>query len=585
MSGSSHEAEGMRPPRVPPAFSVGAARWAPWLVALLTLLAILPALDGAGETAGTVDAPGLTLDEIFNIQTGVYLWRSALLEGVSLFTPEGAERVFGQIEYNPDHPPLGRLVIGAYHDLVSSSVQWHAPAPIYSLTSARTASALMFAVTIGVVGGFARRWYGGLAGVVAALSLALTPRAFGHAHLASLETAMGLTFCWTVLIVADRWSRCSSGGDAERSGIPWSAVLLGGVFFGLALLTKIQAVLLPIPIGLWCLWQWRVRAVPMMLVFGLIGGVTFFLGWPWLWLDPVEHLREYFGSKAQRPTLYCYYLGERFADVDVPWHYPFVMFLVTLPIGWLVLGALGAWPGRAETSGGAASRWEPRATLLAGVMLFVLAFFALPGITVYDGERLFLVVFPLWSVLVGRGAGRWIGSPPTDRVMSWKGRRAVTGAVGLMLLVGGAESVGGLVRLHPCHLSYYNGLVGGLGGADRLGLEPTYWRDSFTRSFLDEVAAAVPPGSTLYVAPVLHPANRLDLALLSPIVRHHGLPLDAYDDQDATKVGVMRYVLVFRRHADPWAALEPAPEGGELLAEVRRAGVQLAALYDLRPDR
>lgn len=90
---------------------------------------------------------------------------------------------------------------------------------------------------------------------------------------------------------------------------------------------------------------------------------------------------------------------------------------------------------------------------------------------------------------------------------------------------------------------------------------------------------AVPPGSTLYIAPVLHPANRIDLLLLSPILRERRLSLDAYDDQDPAK-GHMRYVLVFRRRADVWPALEPVPRGARLLAEVVRDGVQLAALYE-----
>ena len=109
-------------------------------------------------------------------------------------------------------------------------------------------------------------------------------------------------------------------------------------------------------------------------------------------------------------------------------------------------------------------------------------------------------------------------------------------------------------------------------------------RDSVTRELLTELAAAVPEGATVYVAPVLHPANLIDLPLLSPILQQHRLRLDSYDDRDPLKAG-MRYVLVIRRHADPWDSLEPAPAGAQLLAEVRREGVQLAAVYDLKPDR
>jgi hypothetical protein len=569
MSGSINEAEGTQ--GVPSAFFVWLGRLGPWLVAALALVAVVATLDGVGETAGRFDGPGLTLDEIFNIQTGVYLWQSLVLEGPGFFTPAGAERVFGQPVANPDHPPLGRLVIGMTHDLVQPRVAGEQPAVVYSTVSARCGSALLFALTIGLVGTYARRWYGAWVGVVAALSLAVMPRVFGHAHLAALETAMGFCFAWTVLYVGDRWDARGFpklAASATGAATPrWGTVIVAGVLFGLALLTKIQAVLLPIPIGAWCLWRFGWRAVPVMLVFGVIGLAVFFMGWPWLWLDPVANLREYFASKAERPTLYCYYLGERYADVDVPWHYPVVMFLTTVPLGFLALAAWGLIRRSRLPENGGAVLVDSHAVLVACVISFVLAFFALPGITVYDGERLFLVVFPLLAVLIGKGVTlgkRWT-------------------VVGLLLL-GLAESVWAASTLQPCPLSYYNWLVGGLGGANRLGFEPTYWRDSFSRSFLDEVAAAVPAGSTLYVAPVLHPANRIDLPLLSPILQQHRLSCDSYDDKDPAKSD-MRYVLVFRRHADPWSSLEPAPAKGKLLAEVRRDGVQLAALYDLGENR
>ena len=42
-------------------------------------------------------------------------------------------------------------------------------------------------------------------------------------------------------------------------------------------------------------------------------------------------------------------------------------------------------------------------------------------------------------------------------------------------------------RAHPHELSYYNGLVGGLPGAQRLGFEPTYWYDAVTPGVLNEL--------------------------------------------------------------------------------------------------
>lgn len=576
MSGSINEADRTQRHGVRSAFFHALG---PLLIAFSAWLATVLTLDGVGERPALPPGPGLTLDEVFNLETGVYLWRSLLAEGSEIISPPGVRRVFGNPLYNPDHPPLGRLWIGAAHDLTLAIAPPSRPAGGYSLAAARTAPASAFALTILLVGFTASRWHGRVAGWTAAAALALMPRPFGHAHLAALETFIGLAFTATVLFVASWWGRAWPSPPSEPLPPPpqsgrrlWLAVLAAGVLFGLALLTKIQAVLLPIPIGLWCLWRHGWRSIPIMLLFGGCGLAVFFAGWPWLWLDPLDHVLEYLGRAAERPILYCYYLGERYADRQVPWHYPAVMFLTTVPAGMLLLGILGSLferlPDRLRRIP------DPRSALLHVTVLFVLLFFALPGITVYDGARLFLVVFPLWAVLVGKGGQRlW------DRIAAGGIRGAAPVALTALL----ASHAVGMVRLHPCQLSYYNLLVGGLAGANRLGFETTYWRDSVTRDLLHAAAERVPPGSTLYLAPVLHPANNLDLALLSPILRKRNLDVDSYDDKDPAKRD-MRYVVVYRRHADPWASLEPSPAGGVLLAEVRRSGVQLAALYDLHGD-
>ena len=113
-----------------------------------------------------------------------------------------------------------------------------------------------------------------------------------------------------------------------------------------------------------------------------------------------------------------WYLGQRYADQDVPWHYPSVMFLVTVPAGLLVLGALGLFAHDREDK---TAFIAPREALLLVSMLFPLFVFSWPGIAVYDGARLFLSVFGLWACLWERGlrsyscglndAGR--GTPPS----------------------------------------------------------------------------------------------------------------------------------------------------------------------------
>ena len=498
---------------VEPAASPQRAFVGPLLVAFVALLSVVLTLDGAGDYPSLCEGPGITLDESFNVQMGVYQWNALCEYHIALLHPDSVREVFGPgSNYNPDHPPLGRVWLGVWHDLT----KWMFPPadhPSPFVTDcARVGSATAFALTVFLIGLFATKWYGRTAGIVAAVSLVLMPRVFAHAHLASLETCMNLTYSAAILAVAHWWPL---GFNRKRRG--WIIPALTGVLFGLALLTKMQAIVIPPVVGLWAIWNWRVRAIKPLVLFGLVGVAVFFVGWPWLWLDPLHNFREYFARTTSRAVLNCYYLGQVWHDKDVPWHYPFVMFAVTVPVGLHALGLCGVL--------GSGRAWrQPREQLLLAAVLFPLVLFAIPGVAVYDGERLFLISFPIWAVLIGRGAeiaagflkqktesGQW-------RMLGSHRARVATVTLGLL-----TQSVG-MIVMHPCQLSYYNLLVGGLNGADRLGFERTYWGDSVTRSVLDLIPET-PENHFVDVMPVLHQFQLDDLMQQSPILRRKRIRL------------------------------------------------------------
>jgi hypothetical protein len=511
------------------------------------------------------EGPGITLDESFNVETGVYLVRSFEAFGLASLHPDSVREIWGAPEYNPDHPPLARLALGLSHD-------WNQGGGELLDAAARPASAFAFALTVLIASLFAGRWFGPVSAAVAGLSLILMPRQFGHAHLASLETFIGLTYALCILWVADRWF----GPTLEESppqAPRWRAGLAAGLLFGLALLTKIQAVFLAPAVVLWALWRFRARALPSLVVFGVVGFLVLFAGWPWLWLSPIEHLREYFARTTERQTLYCFYWGERWADRDVPWHYPWVLFGVTVPIGLHLLGALGVggWsqaPGTRQTLEPCGLK-DPRLQLVLLGMAIPLIVFSIPGIRVYDGERLFGVVYPLWAVVIARGAGiAW-------HVLRRRLHRQGAALVAALFL---GTQAWGLWQYHPCELSFYNLAVGGLRCADKLGFERTYWADSLTDSFQREIVKKIPHSAVIDVAPVLHPFYLDHLLQQSPILQEAGITLRPYDDKQP---GGSPIVLLFHRKADPWESLLRPPRGTEKLAEFKRDGVALASLYRL----
>lgn len=520
----------------------------PSAVAFVALMAVVLTLDAAGDYPKLFEGPGITLDESFNVQMGVYQWQALREYHIALLHPDSVREVFGSgSNYNPDHPPLGRVWLGFWHDLV----EWlfppadHPPneAGIRFVTDcARVGSATAFALTVFLVGLFATKWYGRAAGIVASVSLVLMPRVFAHAHLASLETFMNLTYSATILAVAHWWQVRSSGFSRAEAQPPEGGTtnvsvltaVLTGILFGFALLTKMQAILIPPVVGIWALWHWRARAVKPLAIFGLVGLVVFFVGWPWLWLDPAKHFHEYFARTTNRAVLNCYYLGRVWADKDVPWHYPFVMFAVTVPVGLHALGLLGVFGGRTRSASeglstpGPRSRFgfvcEPREQLLVVATLLPLALFALPGVAVYDGERLFLVSYPIWAVLIGRGAGvalEHLRQKAESRQWRWVASHRARITVATLFLL--AQSIGVIV-MHPCQLSYYNLLVGGLYGADRLGFERTYWGDSITRSLLTSMTPR-DGRRNVVVTPTLHQFQLDELWQQSPILRNMKIQL------------------------------------------------------------
>ncbi len=549
----------------------------PALIALLAGLAVVLTIDPADcFPRASFEGPGITMDESFNVQMGVYLARAVTELNLALLHPDTLAEVFGVEGYNPDHPPLGRLWLGAFH-LLAVTLSPPDVEPPFVTVCARTGSAAAFALTVFVVGLFTGRHWGRAAGAIAALSVMLMPRLFGHAHLASLETVLNLVWCLAVLGAAHRgigFQPVESGSKHDRQDAyptkddrleayptpSWRTAIGTGVLLGFVALTKIQFVLLPPLFAVWAVWHWRSRAVVPFAVWGATGAATFFIGWPWLWLQFPDNLLSFLGRSTQRVVLHCFYFGESVVDRDVSWHYPLVMLLVTVPVGILALGVIGLASQRRVL------RSDAKLTLVCGAIVAPLLLFSL-NVAVYDGERLFLMSFPLWAALAGIGGQRvceWL----TMKSRRWK-------LVAGMLL---ASQAMGVVTYSPYWLSYYNGLVGGLSGAAALGFEVDYWGESLSRSFWRDLEQQVPPGSRIAVAPIMHQFYVGELSRQCPIVRRNRWQLEAYDPK-ATRPD---FLVTFERRADVPSTTELDSARWQPVFSTRRQGVPLATLWTER---
>lgn len=524
----------------------------PLIVALVAFFAVIFTLDPDESCDYSTSGPGITIDESFNVQMGVYLSESAKSYGLGLLDPETQREIFER--YNPDHPPLGRFWLGTWHALA----QWIAPANVegpFVTVSARWGSAAAFACTIFMVGVFADRRFGGSNGLVAAISLLLMPRLFAHAHLAALESITNLVWTASLLSVAYWWTR---GSESEKPrAISNRTAVLTGVVLGLALLTKIQAIILPPLVACWAVWHWRAKAIRPLCIWATTGFAVFCLGWPYLWFDFVPRITEYFASTSDRAAVNVWYMGQQLDDRAAPWHYPWVMFCATIPIGLLACGVAGMVKQRSDL-------WRsPAIGLVFGAVIAPLILFSIPGVAVYDGTRLFLVSFPAFCIFVGIGF---------RSLTDWLAKRTKHANV-IAYAVLAAQAVG-LVWLHPFQLSYYNGLVGGTAGAVRLGFEPTYWGDSINSELIEQLPDET--GAEILVAPQLHQFQAEFLAQQCPrLARQRMTRLDPL----AARGTRPQLLLLFHRRAN--APTEPKLQnaGWSKIAACRRQGVELSSIW------
>ncbi len=526
--------------RVARSRAVGAGTWwtvgrVAWVVGGCATLAVLL----------TLADPGITVDEPLDVRPGRTYLATLRAKGWGFFQPSVIDAVFRD---NAEHPPLGRWLLGVASTLGQpfEVLLRGGPDPVgVYVVAGRVAPAVAFGVLVGLVALVAGRQSGRPAGLVAGLSLLMMPRVFAHAHLAALDTF--ITLFWAVALVG------IVGASRQPRVIP--AMVGAGLLWGLALLTKIHAWFLPPVAILWLVTQLPLRrAIPALMIWLATGLVVFLLGWPWLWTDPLGRLSGYLGTGVARVSIRVQYFGTVYADRDVPWHYPWFYFLATVPVGLLAMAACGTIRGWSDPVLRATTR------LWVGSIALFLGLFS-TNVAVYDGERLFLVVFPFLAILTGQGFG-----------FLWRDRRRARRAILLTVLV---LQAGGVVWMHPFGLSYYNALVGGLPGAERLGLELTYWGDAVDDVLLDRLADEARANDSAALVPTLAP-DQGKFATTRRLVR---IPLVVGDGDAASAAD---YLLVARRTAYWSAAVRDRLARDQWVAVRSRQGVWLSALLTRR---
>ncbi len=450
--------------------------WIPFLLSIFAFFVI----------ALTINRPGLTWDEANFIPSSLsYLDWFHQMKSPEAFTPGIITKYWAATR---EHPPLAKL------SSALSILLFHKIAGL--IASARLSTAVSFSFLLVLVYILVRRFWSWKAGLFSGLSLLIMPRLFGHAHLASLDIPMSLM---SVLVVFSFIRGINS----------WKWSVAFGLFFGLALATKLNALFLPFPLLIWASLYRRGQYGHNLMAMLVISPLIFLAIWPWLWVDTPQRLLEYLALKIQRSAIPVYYLGKTYADVPPPWHYPLVLTAVTIPSGLLLTSLAGfirAIRPSSQVSGvktstpySSAGDRHKIGLLIIFNALFPILLMSLPGIPKYDGVRLFLPAFPFLAILSGLGL-EWLTEKANTLIRGKFLFRAFNLPLILGLLFLGMNAWP-LVTISPYYLSYYNGLAGGVKGARKLGLETTYWGDTLTQPVLDYLNGQ-PPGTRVNFFPV-----------------------------------------------------------------------------------
>ncbi len=306
-----HEAsEAPESSRTTPLRSLRAAlfdRHCAWLVALALGASVL----------FTIGDFGITWDEPVRYFAGVMhgMWfRDLSLSRIDYYWQPGL-----------DQPPMGTILGGFARYLVFRKLGL-----MNDLTACRVQSAFfVFALTFALFS-LLRPAFGRGVALLAAVATFCLPRVFFAANLYALDYPV------TAACVAAAWAFWK-GLENPR----WMPA--AGVLIGLALLTKVNAFFLYLTLYAWFVMRHRRNWGALFrrpatdaerawrsgwLVLTLLPPLVFVLGWPWLWPHPISRLTDYFQRQFGHAAIATYYMGR----LQPPWHYPFVMTLLTVPL-------------------------------------------------------------------------------------------------------------------------------------------------------------------------------------------------------------------------------------------------------------
>jgi 4-amino-4-deoxy-L-arabinose transferase-like glycosyltransferase len=450
---------------------------------------------------------GIARDEVVYMQSGARYadWWIGLVTLDHGISEPSVTRTFGgpgATDNNREHPALMKTLFGLSEKLLHRTL-----GVVDEVTAFRLPSAVLHGVLVLLVYLMTLELWGVAQAIIAALLLLCLPRALFHAGLACFDApSMAL---WFATIHA-------YGRALDGRRWPWQV----GVVWGLALATKHTALLLPFALGAhYLIVAWRARPrdrgviATALAVIGyrwrviaslaVLGPLTLYVVWPWLWFDPVHHVRDWLAFHMSHVHYNYEYLGRNWNAPRFPWHVALVTTLFTVPVATLAAAVAGAGVWIAERT-----RQDARAPalLLALSAAASIGPFFLGTTPIFGAEKHWMPVLPticiaaavgvVWAARAAAGYLARLGAlgalgAATERLA---GRLAVAVLAGSVVLAAAVETQ----VAEPYALTWYNALAGGAPGGADLGMNRQFWGVAM-RGVLGRLAALAQPTGNTYV--------------------------------------------------------------------------------------
>ncbi|MFT5882549.1 MAG: hypothetical protein ACI9FG_001053 [Crocinitomicaceae bacterium] len=508
----------------------------------------------------TIPQLGVSWDEHFHLAWGAEKWENYQ----ALFSGKIEFEQFLQLSHSSVHP--------GFFDLMVQGV-----IRITFLSPNDSSHLLSFVFGfLGLIGTWltGRKLLGPIGGFFALLLLLTAPRYFGHMWFNPKDIPFAACYIWCLyflLVVISEFPRPR-----------WTQVLLLGVVTGLALGVRLAGLLIPLYFGAACLLflifqsrrvcQFKSDLLSLFMRGVCSAGVAYLCVlpfWPALWKSPAGGVSESVGEAQSfgwdGPVLFS---GAFERSTELPWHYLPHWILVTLPEWTLILLVLALVLLLWKLS---KHREQFKLTVVFGGVvvclsaLFPILYVIATGPTLYDGMRHFIFLLPPLMIIAAAGIvfsiQFLIQALPTRPWAIWL-PPAFSLLLCLKILLVDYRS------LEPYYYIYFNGWVGGLGGAYN-NYETDYWGLSYREAFdsleeyvstLEEKKRSEPwtvsiSGVGFLVAPFLTDSFELSR------------------DRDAAD-----FYIAYTR-------LDQHMKGrGEIVRVVRRAGVPLNVIWDQRGE-